>query len=200
MNPSHLWVKQWFVHFRNECVRGLGSLLTFFLVWHFLLKIFNSLTSVSSTFCRNSQKKVLVVERSLLYIFFLRQPCNGGPNVEQVLVMLATRFFLNCPLRDRWAPPGEDSWTRVELTQYTFRNVSYFKPPFTLGFDHRRKINLYPLTNYTFGVKEPILEKDRTVTERFQRMRDDFERYGVRKSVEGVSWRSWGSHSRLIVP
>jgi cleavage and polyadenylation specificity factor subunit 5 len=43
------------------------------------------------------------------------------------------------------------------------------------------------LTNYTFGVKEPILEKDRTVTERFQRMRDDFERYGVRKSVEGVS-------------
>ena len=46
--------------------------------------------------------------------------------------------------------------------------------------------NLYPLSNYTFGTKDPQYEKDRTVETRFQRMRDDFEKYGMRRSVEGV--------------
>lgn len=47
-------------------------------------------------------------------------------------------------------------------------------------------INLYPLSNYTFGTKEPMYEKDRTVEARFSRMREDFEKLGMRKSVEGV--------------
>lgn len=47
-------------------------------------------------------------------------------------------------------------------------------------------VNLYPLSNYTFGTKDPQYEKDRTVEMRFQRMRDDFEKYGMRRSVEGV--------------
>lgn len=33
-----------------------------------------------------------------------------------------------------------------------------------------RTINLYPLTNYTFGTKEPLFEKDPSVPARFQRM------------------------------
>ncbi|XP_065160237.1 cleavage and polyadenylation specificity factor subunit 5 [Atheta coriaria] len=49
-----------------------------------------------------------------------------------------------------------------------------------------RIINLYPLTNYTFGTKEPLFEKDPSVPARFQRMRDEFERIGMRRSVEGV--------------
>lgn len=49
-----------------------------------------------------------------------------------------------------------------------------------------RIINLFPLSNYTFGTKEPMYEKDRTVEARFQRMRQDFETYGLRRSVEGV--------------
>lgn len=49
-----------------------------------------------------------------------------------------------------------------------------------------RMINLYPLSNYTFGTKEPMYEKDRTVEARFNRMREDFEQYGMRRSVEGV--------------
>lgn len=44
----------------------------------------------------------------------------------------------------------------------------------------------YPLTNYTFGTKEPLFEKDPSVPARFQRMRDEFERIGMRRSVEGV--------------
>jgi len=47
-------------------------------------------------------------------------------------------------------------------------------------------IKLYPLSNYTFGTKEPMYEKDRTVEARFNRMREDYEKQGVRHSVEAV--------------
>ena len=46
------------------------------------------------------------------------------------------------------------------------------------------KICRYPLTNYTFGTKEPLFEKDPSVPARFQRMRDEFEKIGMRRSVE----------------
>jgi len=38
--------------------------------------------------------------------------------------------------------------------------------------------NLYPLSNYTFGTKDPQYEKDRTVEARFLRMRSEFETIG----------------------
>ncbi|KAI1701952.1 nucleotide hydrolase domain-containing protein [Ditylenchus destructor] len=49
-----------------------------------------------------------------------------------------------------------------------------------------RTINLYPLTSYTFGTKEPQSERDHSVQARFQRMRDEYEKIGMRRSVEGV--------------
>jgi len=45
---------------------------------------------------------------------------------------------------------------------------------------------LYPLSNYTFGTKEPLYEKDPSVQARFTRMRDDFAKHGIRRSVEAV--------------
>lgn len=47
-------------------------------------------------------------------------------------------------------------------------------------------VKLYPLSNYTFGTKDPMYEKDRTVEARFNRMREDFENFGMRRSVEAV--------------
>lgn len=47
-------------------------------------------------------------------------------------------------------------------------------------------VHSYPLTNYTFGTKEPLFEKDPSVPARFQRMRDEFDKIGMRRSVEGV--------------
>lgn len=44
-----------------------------------------------------------------------------------------------------------------------------------------RSINLYPLTNYTFGTKEPLFEKDASVPARFQRMREEFTKIGMRR-------------------
>lgn len=49
-----------------------------------------------------------------------------------------------------------------------------------------RQIHLYPLTNYSFGTKGPIIEKDASVIARFARMREEFELTGMRRSVEGV--------------
>lgn len=44
----------------------------------------------------------------------------------------------------------------------------------------------YPLSNYKFGTKEALYEKDQSVAARFQRMRDDFEKQGMRRSVDAV--------------
>ena len=49
-----------------------------------------------------------------------------------------------------------------------------------------RTVNLYPLTNYTFGTKDPLFEKDASVSARFQRMRDEYDTLGMRRSVDGV--------------
>ena len=49
-----------------------------------------------------------------------------------------------------------------------------------------RTINLYPLSNYTFGTKDPLFEKDPSVPARFQRMRDEYDKFGMRRSVDGV--------------
>ena len=49
-----------------------------------------------------------------------------------------------------------------------------------------RRFNLYPLENYSFGTKDAMYEKDKTVEARFQRMKDEFEVLGPRKTVEGV--------------
>lgn len=59
------------------------------------------------------------------------------------------------------------------------------KVPVSQSLTLNRTINLYPLTNYTFGTKEPLFEKDPSVPARFQRMRDEFEKIGMRRSVEG---------------
>lgn len=51
---------------------------------------------------------------------------------------------------------------------------------------NERVVQLYPLSNYTFGTKDPQYEKDSSVAARFQRMRDEYSSFGMRKTVEGV--------------
>ena len=41
-----------------------------------------------------------------------------------------------------------------------------------------RTVNLYSLSNYTFGTKDPLFEKDPSVPARFQRMRDEYDQFG----------------------
>uniref|UniRef100_A0A8D2J159 Nudix hydrolase 21 n=1 Tax=Varanus komodoensis TaxID=61221 RepID=A0A8D2J159_VARKO len=79
-------------------------------------------------------------------------------------------------------PPNrsQTGWPRG-VNQFGNKYIQQSKP-LTL----ERTINLYPLTNYTFGTKEPLYEKDSSVAARFQRMREEFDKIGMRRTVEGV--------------
>ncbi|KAF0292176.1 Cleavage and polyadenylation specificity factor subunit 5 [Amphibalanus amphitrite] len=58
--------------------------------------------------------------------------------------------------------------------------------PLTDSSNSIKTINLYPLTNYTFGTKEALFERDSSVAARFQRMREEYEKQGMRHSVDAV--------------
>uniref|UniRef100_A0A0N4ZH32 Cleavage and polyadenylation specificity factor subunit 5 n=1 Tax=Parastrongyloides trichosuri TaxID=131310 RepID=A0A0N4ZH32_PARTI len=47
-------------------------------------------------------------------------------------------------------------------------------------------VGLYPLSNYTFAIKDAQSEKDSSVQARFQRMRNEYQTIGMRRSVEAV--------------
>ena len=86
-------------------------------------------------------------------------------------------------------------WPRGSAPASTASNNDIKNPSLTLN----RQINLYPLTNYTFGTKDPIYEKDPSVPARFQRMRDEFEKIGMRRSVEAVLLGEQSERSELSV-
>ena len=49
-----------------------------------------------------------------------------------------------------------------------------------------RMINLFELTNYTFGTKDAQMEKDGSVEARMSRMKQKFEEEGIKHTVEAV--------------
>uniref|UniRef100_G3U8J3 Cleavage and polyadenylation specificity factor subunit 5 n=1 Tax=Loxodonta africana TaxID=9785 RepID=G3U8J3_LOXAF len=53
-----------------------------------------------------------------------------------------------------------------------------------LSLEHT--ITLYPLTSYTLGTKEPLYEKDSSVAAKFQHMREELDKIGMRRTVEVV--------------
>lgn len=63
------------------------------------------------------------------------------------------------------------------------------KPPITPNdFNSRQAdtIRLYPLSNYTFGVKETQPEEDPSVLARLKRLEEHYEQYGMRRTCEGI--------------
>lgn len=63
-------------------------------------------------------------------------------------------------------------------------NRTYIPPTQSMALE--RTIQTYPLTNYTFGTKDALYERDSSVQARFQRMREEFTTMGMRRSVEAV--------------
>lgn len=47
-------------------------------------------------------------------------------------------------------------------------------------------LTVYPVTNYTFGSKPPKYEKDTTVVQRMERLKDKYAREGPRRSVDAA--------------
>ncbi|KAF4018007.1 hypothetical protein G4228_009501 [Cervus hanglu yarkandensis] len=79
-------------------------------------------------------------------------------------------------------PPNrsQNGWPRG-VTQFSNKYIQQAKP-LTL----ERTINLYPLIHSLFGTKEPLYEKASSVAARFQHMRKEFDKIGMRRAVEPV--------------
>ncbi|GMH40677.1 hypothetical protein BSKO_08581 [Bryopsis sp. KO-2023] len=58
---------------------------------------------------------------------------------------------------------------------------------------------LFPITNYTFGTKAPKVEKDTSVKERLERMRQKYEKEGPRFSVEGILLVQEHGHPHVLL-
>ena len=59
-------------------------------------------------------------------------------------------------------------------------------------------MTLYPLSNYTFGSKDSQPEEDPSVPARMQRLKDEFEVIGMRKTVEGVLLVHQHNHPHIL--
>ena len=68
------------------------------------------------------------------------------------------------------------------------RTQSTIPPKDILPFDARQPatIRLYPLSNYRFGTKEAQPEEDASVQGRLKRLEEHYEKYGMRRTCEGV--------------
>ncbi|CAB81365.1 putative protein, partial [Arabidopsis thaliana] len=60
-------------------------------------------------------------------------------------------------------------------------------------------VNTYPLSNYSFGTKEPKLEKDTSVADRLARMKIKYMKEGMRTSVEGILLVQEHNHPHILL-
>ncbi|KAG6468241.1 hypothetical protein ZIOFF_072814 [Zingiber officinale] len=60
-------------------------------------------------------------------------------------------------------------------------------------------VNTYPLSNYTFGAKEPKMEKDTSVADRLARMKLNYMKEGMRTSVEGILLVQEHNHPHILL-
>lgn len=49
-----------------------------------------------------------------------------------------------------------------------------------------KTIRLYPVSNYTFDVKDVLPEEDGSVVARLQRLQDQYAQFGMRRTCEGI--------------
>lgn len=60
-------------------------------------------------------------------------------------------------------------------------------------------VNIYPLSSYTFGTKEPKMEKDTSVADRLARMKVNYMKEGMRTSVEAILLVQEHNHPHLLL-
>ncbi|KAK1261092.1 hypothetical protein QJS04_geneDACA001935 [Acorus gramineus] len=60
-------------------------------------------------------------------------------------------------------------------------------------------VNAYPLSSYTFGTKEPKMEKDTSVADRLARMKVNYMKEGMRTSVEAILLVQEHNHPHILL-
>lgn len=76
------------------------------------------------------------------------------------------------------------------------------KPPvIPLPFETNQPetIRLYPLSNYTFGVKETQPEEDPSVMARLKRLEEHYDKYGMRRTCEGILVCHEHNHPHILM-
>ncbi|KAL3964361.1 hypothetical protein ACCO45_001365 [Purpureocillium lilacinum] len=78
---------------------------------------------------------------------------------------------------------------------------SGFPPTIPLPFNSRQpeKVTLYPLSNYTFGVKETQPEEDPSVIARLKRLEEHFAEHGMRRTCEGILVCHEHNHPHILM-
>ncbi|KAJ4391183.1 hypothetical protein N0V93_004800 [Gnomoniopsis smithogilvyi] len=76
------------------------------------------------------------------------------------------------------------------------------KPPIIpLPFETNQPetIRLYPLSNYTFGVKETQPEEDPSVMARLKRLEEHYDKHGMRRTCEGILVCHEHNHPHILM-
>lgn len=60
-------------------------------------------------------------------------------------------------------------------------------------------IDIHNLENYTFGIKEPQHEKDKSVPERLARMKEKYLKEGMRRSVDCILLVHQHGHPHVLL-
>lgn len=69
--------------------------------------------------------------------------------------------------------------------------------PFNAG--QPSKVTLYPLSNYTFGVKETQPEEDPSVIARLKRLEEHYVEHGMRRTCEGILVCHEHNHPHILM-
>lgn len=65
--------------------------------------------------------------------------------------------------------------------------------------NQRNVVDIYPLSGYYFGSKEALSFKDETIADRVQRMKSNYDAYGLRTCVEAVMLVELFKHPHVLL-
>lgn len=71
--------------------------------------------------------------------------------------------------------------------------------PLSFNANQPSTIRLYPLSNYTFGVKETQPEEDPSVLARLKRLEEHYTQYGMRRTCEGILVCHEHNHPHILM-
>ncbi|WYZ40236.1 hypothetical protein EsH8_IV_000577 [Colletotrichum jinshuiense] len=71
--------------------------------------------------------------------------------------------------------------------------------PLAFNSNQPETIRLYPLSNYTFGVKETQPEEDPSVIARLKRLEEHYSQHGMRRTCEGILVCHEHNHPHILM-
>lgn len=97
---------------------------------------------------------------------------------------------------------NEDDPITFEMSTIAPNALRSSKPPIDpLSFEANQPetIRLYPLSNYTFGVKETQPEEDPSVVARLKRLEEHYVQHGMRRTCEGILVCHEHNHPHILM-